>query len=65
MNNQEYDVQKLSPGLSFPWDLDPFGIRKATLGGDVPGLQAELDFLNRRQRYKVDADKGKGREDDG
>ena len=36
------------------WDNDPFGIRSVTLGGDVPGLQTEIDFLNRKRKVADD-----------
>ena len=32
-----------------PFDPDPLNIRGVTLGGDEPGLQSEIDHINRKK----------------
>ena len=32
-----------------PFDPDPFDIRSVTLGGDEPGLQSEINHINRKK----------------
>lgn len=39
------------------WHNDPFEIRRVTLGGDVPGLRDEIDFLKRKCKADVDESK--------
>ena len=33
-----------------PFNLDPLGVRRVTLGGDPPGLQAETDRINKTEK---------------
>ena len=49
MSDHEKDTPK-SSNLTNPWGSDPFGIRRVTLGGDMPGLQAEIDHVKRQRR---------------
>ena len=51
MSDHEKDTPK-SSNLTNPWGSDPFGIKRVTLGGDMPGLQAEVDFLKRQDQLK-------------